>query len=406
MRVLILSPIASLGGAERVLLTAIDQLAERASPPRLRIIAFEPGPLLDEAGARGVETEVIAPPPCLAELGEQGPPRSVVMRSTVLLPRLLLATPSAMAFGLRLRAAIAGWRPTIVHSNGVKAHLLAALATSRSVRLFWHLHDFPRQRPVSGRLLQLLAHRTQGLVAVSHAVGVDARRLIGRRAPVHVVPNIVDVDHFQPGPGDPAVLGETTAAPHDPTLRIGLVATYARWKGHGVFLSAAAQLARDLPHRPLRFYVVGGPVYRTSGSQYSRRELDALARDVGVDARVSFVDTVADTAPVYRALDIVVHASTRPEPFGLTIAEAMASGRPVIVTRGGGAAEWGRPGEDHLAVEPGQPAALVRALHELVSNDELRRTLGANARRTAQSAFCKRRYRDALLAAYGVHPPV
>src|SRR5262249_14978265 len=45
-----------------------------------------------------------------------------------------------------------------------------------------------------------------------------------------------------------------------------------------------------------------------------------------------------DTAAVYRALDVVVHASTQPEPFGLTIAEAMSCSRPVVVARAGGAA--------------------------------------------------------------------
>src|SRR4051812_6736193 len=52
-----------------------------------------------------------------------------------------------------------------------------------------------------------------------------------------------------------------------------------------------------------------------------------------------FVPFQARVEAVYRALDVVVHASTRPEPFGLTIAEAMACGRPLVAARAGGAAE-------------------------------------------------------------------
>ena len=53
-----------------------------------------------------------------------------------------------------------------------------------------------------------------------------------------------------------------------------------------------------------------------------------------------------------RALDIVVHASTEPEPFGLTIAEGMASGRAVIVSAAGGAAEIVQDGVDALTCAP------------------------------------------------------
>ena len=55
-----------------------------------------------------------------------------------------------------------------------------------------------------------------------------------------------------------------------------------------------------------------------------------------------------------RALDVVVHASTQPEPFGLVIAEAMACGRAVVVSSGGGAAEIVTPGEDALVHEVGR----------------------------------------------------
>src|SRR5205085_8086358 len=130
------------------------------------------------------------------------------------------------------------------------------------------------------------------------------------------------------------------------TLRVGLVATYARWKGQEVFLDAAGRLAAGRPELPVRFYVVGGPVYQTRGSQFSEGELRRLAAQRGLADRVGFVGFREDTAPVYRALDVVVHASTRPEPFGLTVVEAMACGRPVIVSRAGGAAELFTPGYD------------------------------------------------------------
>ena len=69
----------------------------------------------------------------------------------------------------------------------------------------------------------------------------------------------------------------------DGVTRVGLVATFARWKGHATFLDALAQLPESLP---VRGYVVGGPVYETAGSQVSLDELRALARRSGLDGRV------------------------------------------------------------------------------------------------------------------------
>ena len=52
-------------------------------------------------------------------------------------------------------------------------------------------------------------------------------------------------------------------------LKIGLIATYANWKGHDVFLKAAAAVSTPMA----RFFVIGGSIYQTSGSQFSRADL-------------------------------------------------------------------------------------------------------------------------------------
>ena len=79
-------------------------------------------------------------------------------------------------------------------------------------------------------------------------------------------------------------------------------------------------------------------MYDTAGSQHTMEELQALADGLGLGGRVGFTGFLPP-APAMRALDVVVHASTRPEPFGLVIAEAMACGRAVITSAAGGAAE-------------------------------------------------------------------
>jgi glycosyltransferase involved in cell wall biosynthesis len=183
-------------------------------------------------------------------------------------------------------------------------------------------------------------------------------------------------------------------------VRVGLVATYARWKGQGVFLEAAARLLAARPAVPLRFYLIGGPIYHTRGSQFSDGELRSLARGRGLDGHVGFVGFQPDPAEAYRALDVVVHASTQPEPFGLTIAEAMACGKPVVAAQAGGAAELFRHGHDALGVPPGDAAALAAAVGRLAADAPARLRLSACARRTAVQRFSQDRLGPAFLALY------
>jgi glycosyltransferase involved in cell wall biosynthesis len=99
-------------------------------------------------------------------------------------------------------------------------------------------------------------------------------------------------------------------------------------------------------------------------------------------------------------LDIAAHTSTQPEPFGLTIVEAMACGTPVIVSRAGGAAEIFTDGHDALGFQPGDASSLTSAIERLVESAELRQRLGKNARQTAEERFSRRRLGPQLLATY------
>ena len=101
-----------------------------------------------------------------------------------------------------------------------------------------------------------------------------------------------------------------------------------------------------------------------------------------------------------RALDVVVHASTDPEPFGLVIAEAMATGRAVIVSFAGGARELVTPGVDALIHQPGDAGELATAIATLAADRTLRGRLGAEARRSALERFDPARARDELMELY------
>ena len=232
-------------------------------------------------------------------------------------------------------------------------------------------------------------------MANSESVAADTRALLGTRVPVQTVYNAVDLDRFCPeGPALDLDALAKLSPPASGTLRAGLLGTFARWKGHDVFLRALAQLRAA----GLRGYIIGEPIYETAASQFSMRELQELSVAYGLAGSVGFTGRTHDVPAALRALDVVVHASVEPEPFGLVIAEAMACGRPVIVSRAGGAAEIAQAGA--LFHRPGDAADLAARLSELLADSLQRQALGAAGRQAALRLFSRSRLAVSLVAIY------
>jgi glycosyltransferase involved in cell wall biosynthesis len=412
MRIAYLSVSDQLGGSEIALLEMIKGVRRVRPDWPLHLVLPGRGPLLAQAEAAGADCTVLTLPAPLASLGESAAEDarwSLATRARLAL-RLATVAFSLPGYVRRLRKLLRSIDPVIVHSNGLKAHVTAARAISarpatrelrpatpgprstapglRSTvpgpRLIWHIHDYIGPRRVTRSLLRAHEDRAAAVIANSASVAADLASVLSPSVRVDVVHNAVDLSTFTPeGPAQDldARVGwrpSTTT----PVVRVGLVATFARWKGHEVFLRAIAALPPDLP---VRAYVVGGALYDTAGSQYSQEELEALARTLGVQDRVGFTGFLPPAAAM-RALDVVVHASTRPEPFGLVIAEAMACGRAVITSASGGAAELIEPEVDALTHTPGDAADLSRTIARVVSDASLRARLGTHAR----AAACRR----------------
>jgi glycosyltransferase involved in cell wall biosynthesis len=400
VRIIYLNPVGELGGAERSLVLLMTAIG-RGFPGIERIlVAGTDGPLLDLARDAKVVTHVLPLPPALLRLGD-----SSLRGRDWALANLARQSPTAVAGTLgyvrRLRGLLRQLRPDVVHSNGMKAHVLSSLAALRGTRVVWHLRDYLGERPLMRWLLRAVP-RPAVVVANSRSVADDARRLLPGVS-VEVVLNAVNTDRFTPADGDGAELDRLAGLPPAAAgvVRVGLVATYARWKGQDVFLDALARL--NMAGASVRGYIVGGPIYATAGSQFTRDELDQRAAASGLAGRVGLVPFQSDPLEVYRSLDIVVHASTRPEPFGLTIAEAMSCGKPVVVAAAGGASELFTPGHDGLGHAPGNSAGLAQAIARLAADRLMRGQLGTNARRTAVERFSQERHGREVAAVYATH---
>jgi glycosyltransferase involved in cell wall biosynthesis len=401
VKIVYLNPIGSIGGAEQVLLCCLRGVRAVCPDAQLHLVVGSAGPLIDQARALGVEVTLRPLPAALSGLGDSAFRYARRLRGAWdFCTQALRAVPSAWRYIRAMRSLLRELRPTLLHSNGLKTHWIARLAGPRGTPIVWHLHDFYSLRPLMAHTLHRARRGVVGGIAVSHAVARDAQKVLPG-LPLAVVPNAIDLCRFSPGVEESRWLDEavgwSTASPS--IVRVGLVATYARWKGHDVFLEAAARALSNSPQRPLRFYLVGGPIYHTR-AQFTQAELKARAVALGIADRVGFVGFQQDLARVYRSLDIVVHASIHPEPFGLTIAEAMACGKPVLISQAGGAVELFTDGQDALGVTPGDVAGLASAIRRLAEDPDSRRRLGENARATARQHFDEQHFGPQILNAY------
>jgi glycosyltransferase involved in cell wall biosynthesis len=324
VKILFLNVTGAIGGAERLLLDLLASLRRSAPTLELHLALAGDGPLAEAAREHCVAVHLLPLPEGLAQFGEGGPSgRRGVGLAMSLLRRGPSACCSAWRYVSRLGRLIAALNPDVVHSNSLKMHLLSFLARLRRPLLVWHLHDFVGDRALTRRGLRWSARSAAGAIAISDAVAADAFvRLPGLA--VETVRNAIDTARFAPGPPRGEQLDALSGLAQAPTgtVRVGLVATYATWKGQEVFLDAARTIRRQ-GGESMRFYVIGGPIYQTNGSQWGGQELRALAAQVPGRDSVGFVGFQADTVPIYRGLDIVVHASTRPEPLGAKEGEAM-----------------------------------------------------------------------------------
>ncbi|HLN03146.1 MAG TPA: glycosyltransferase [Bryobacteraceae bacterium] len=391
MRILYLNPCGQMGGAETSLVSLMASIREARPDWELCLAVGEDGPLVGKARQMGVQVFVIPFPAAIATLGDAGQRRSAVLRA------VLTSLGPAAAYARRLGKLIRNLDPAVIHSNGFKMHVLGSLVRPPKTALIWHMHDYASARPLMGTLLRPFQGRCDTVIANSKSVAADLAGLYPA-VQVATIYNAIDIRRFAPQ-GETCDLDKASGLSPSPagTVRVGLVATFARWKGHEVFLRALSLVPRELG---IRGYVIGGPIYQTSGSQYSLAELERMAEQWGLRDRVGFTGFLDDPADAMRSLDILVHASTKPEPFGMAIIEGMACGKAVIASQAGGADELFADGINALGHAPGDFRQLARQIEKLARDEQLRLRLGRAARAAAEEGFQGHRLAAELVPLY------
>ncbi len=363
--VVFLDQSGKLGGAE-LFLADLAQACKRWS----RVVLLEDGPFVELLRERGVFVETIALPDDAKQLSKSAGILDVLKTA----PRLL-------SFYYEVRRRLDG--ADLIYCNTPKAIVLGGLVAWLSKRnLVVHLHDLLSDEHFSALNLKLLgffARRGGLVIANSKATAETFKATGGKPWVVEVVYNGFEPSNFaRPADFSQAALRTKLGLPDG--LVFGLFGRLTRWKGQHVAIEAL----RSLPGAHL---VVVGEALFTEDDRAYRDELHRVAAEPGLEGRVHFLGFHKDVTPLLQAMDVVVHCSVAPEPFGRVIVEAMLAGTPVVATRGGGVDEIITDGEDGFLVPPADPAALALAVGRIMQDKELASKLASAGLESARERF-------------------
>ncbi len=301
---------------------------------------------------------------------------------------------------VRLLRAILRLRPDVAEFSTPKAGFLGAMAAflCRVPTRLYMLRGL-RLETATGfrRSLLLLSERvaawcshlvvcnSQSLRCQARALGIAPEsklRLLGSGSS-----NGVDIWRFSPGRDwiRPR-LGIPSGAPV-----VGFVGRLTRDKGVPVLIDAFEQIVRVAPDAWL--LLVGW--FDQSEDALNDRERERILSH----PRIVQTGFVADPAPYYRAMDVMVLPTWR-EGFPNVVLEAAASGVPVITTFATGARDAVLSGRTGLLVPPGNPERLASTVIGLLSDAELRRNMGMAARQWVTDWFGKERVHSLTLTLY------
>ncbi len=356
--VLFIDQSGQLGGAEFALLPLAATCRARGE-----VVLLSDGPFRTRLEAAGVHVKVISN----AHVSD-------IDRKAVGLD-WLCALPGVIRSMREI--AVQARRFDVLFLNTQKALVLGALGKRLHRRpVIWHLHDILTRDHFGGVQLAivkwLVRHAVDQVVATSRASADSLIALTGMpSAKILVVHNGIDASEFSKVDADDMQSLRRSLGLPEKVWMAGLFGRLAPWKGQHIALAAVARLP------DVHLVLVGSDLF---GEYAYAQGLRSLAQQLGVADRVHFAG-FRDAMPTWmKAMDVILHTSTEPEPFGRVIIEGMASARPVIAAAAGGVTEILRHRKNGWLVKPGDVTGFVDAIETLRAAPEL-------AKRIADQAF-------------------
>jgi len=291
---------------------------------------------------------------------------------------------------------LAGWvfrhRPNLLFANGPRTFICAAIAgcvTGRPV--IWHLHNvLPKGVELS--LVALFSRWVHAIVVCSQAV---AQPLLEKKANLkpkvrliyNPVPDLnrtsaVAVDNLRQGFG---------VQPEE--ICIGIFGRVTPFKGQRRFVQAAKLVLQQCP--TTRFFLIGSPANDKIDHEYYN-QLRLTAEQMGMQNSLFFIEHQRDVEKYLAMMDVVVVASKGPEALPQTLIEAMSMGKAVIAPASGGVVEILEDGKTGMFAEAGEPDKLAATMAKLITDSDLRKSLGSTAQERISRCHSREKFAEAI----------
>jgi len=371
-----------LGGSLTGILHLIDRLDRRRFEPVL--VLFEHKRVVDDLRAKGVRVHVVPDQPDPLTNGRN---HARITRGVLRVYEFLgIVLPRARAISRVVREE----QPSLVYlANGLTSNLDGLVAAARAgIPSISHQKGFRRIGPIERQLarwVDLCIGMTDECTDYVRDSGAKCQRFL-------TVFDGIDCTEFAPGGGQAvrAEFGVPDGAP-----LVGLVGHVQEWKGQHIVAEAVARALKKIPD--LHCLLVGG--LHRAGQDFGEK-LRAKIADQGLSDRIIMTGERSDVPACLDAMDILIHSSTTPEPFGRVMIEGMALSKPVIAPSEGGPLEIVVDGETGILIEPRSPEALADAIVTLCSNPELSRKMGQAGRDRVDAVFDIRHHVAAIEALF------
>lgn len=267
-------------------------------------------------------------------------------------------------------------KPELLHAHFASGYgTMAALSKFNPLILsVWgsDIYDFPRKSILHRTLIKCNLSKVTQITSTSHVMAIEAQKYAKRR--IVVVPFGIDVDQFKPQP----VLG-----PFDPAdIVIGTVKTLEAKYGIEYLIRAFKILKDRHPSLPLKLLIVGG------GSLLNH--LTWLAKSLGLGQDAVFTGYIQhkEIHTYQNMMSISAFLSVLDsESFGVSVLEASACEKPVVVSGVGGLPEVTEDGITGIVVPPRDIQRSADALERLVLDQELRLRMGKRGRERVEGVY-------------------
>jgi glycosyltransferase involved in cell wall biosynthesis len=361
VRVLFLNPFSrEVSGADESLLTLLAVLVPLGV--EAHVVLPAPGPPVPRYEALGATVHIV--------------PLAVVHRglsaSTALFPAQL-ARGIAMVTRLarRLRVDLIHSNMEVVLEGGFAARLLRVPHV-----LHYRGNTMDEPKVVFDVLAKLWTATADHIYCISKGTAKIFRSR-GYEQNVEVMYDSIDLEAYRNAVASAEVRASLGARPDQ--ILVGTVGRVHPRKDMETFIRAAAVVGEEIQN--VRFVIVGPAEVDVEHAYFSR--LLELVRHLGLQDRIALVGGRRDIPEVMRVLDIFV-LSSRHEGFGRVVAEAMAAGRPVVVTNEGAPPELIGEGRYGLAAFPGDVNDFSRQILTLIRDRPRAEAMGAAGARAAE----------------------